>query len=714
MKVFFRSIILLYSVCTISNPLFAQWVQTSGPSANIIYALATNGSYVFAGTDKGLFISSNNGDSWALTDNSFYPTSFIVLDNKIFTGNNDGVFRSTDNGANWSNVFSGASIHSLGVRGPNIFAGSNNHVYRSTDEGDNWTDASFGLPTNFVLPISSFTTNGISLVIGTSGGAVGGTYVTVTDGDLWAEINNGLTNTNVNALAISNTNLYAGTSYYGNGFVYGIYKSTDFGQNWIEPDSANIRNVSSFVVSGSNIFAGTSGGVVRSTDDGSNWAVVNNGLDNLNIKSLTENGSYLFAGTDGGVFRSSDNGSSWSSANLGFTGLSIKTILINGSDIFTGTANNGIFRSTDNGVSWEAVNKGIINPHISSLVKNGSNLFASALYSNGEEGNIYSSTDNGTNWFAHNTNLPINQNVWSLTTNGNYIFAGVAGTVPAGGVFRSSVNAIDWTYVSQSLTSTNGSVHTLVLKDENLFAGTDGGFWFSSDYGSNWNRLNYLNKPIVWDIRAFGVIDSNLYVGTFGDGIFLTSDNGKSWSQINNGLSNRHVYSFAFSGSNIFAGTAGGVFLSTDNRGNWTDVSDGLPGGQNKYIGALAIKDNELLSGNFTGLLGGSVWKRSLSEMITDVERTDNKLPDNFVLNQNYPNPFNPSTTISFSLPTTTYVTLKVFDVIGREVSILVSKELTAGFHSENWNASNLSSGVYFYQLKAGNFIETKKLILMR
>ena len=707
------ALILMCSFFLFSTSSIAQWVQTNGPSGNIIYALAANGPHIFAGTDKGLFISTNNGDSWTLADNSFYPTSFLVYNNKVFAGNDNGVFRSTDNGASWNNVFSSAEVYSLGIRGPNIFAGSTNHVFRSTNEGDNWTDASFGLPTGFTLPVSSFTTNGISLIAGTSAGAVGGAYITVTDGDLWAEINNGLTNTNVNALAISNTNLYAGTSYYGSGFVYGIYKSTDFGQNWIEPDSANIRNVSSFIVTGSNIFAGTTGGVVRSTDEGSSWVAVNNGLDNLSVKSLAENGSYLFAGTDGGVFRSSDNGSSWSAANLGFTGLGIKTILVSGSDIFSGTTNNGIFRSTDDGISWNAVNNGILNLHISSMVKNGSYLFASALLSGGEEGDVYRSTDNGTNWFAFNNNLPTNQNVWSLTTSGNNIFAGIAGITPAGGVFLSPTDIIDWTNVSQGLTNKN--VQRVILKDNNLFAGTSAGVFRSTDFGSTWTRLYYLNNPTIWDVLSFGVSDSNLFVGTNGgSGLFLTTDEGTSWVQINTGLLSRTVRAFAFSGTSIFVATDAGVFLSNNNGANWTDVSDGLPGGQNKYIGSIAIKDNELFAGNFTGLTGGSVWKRPLSEMITDVKLNDNKLPENFVLNQNYPNPFNPGTTISFSLPAESFVTLKVFDVLGREVSILVSKELPAGTYSENWDASRLSSGVYFYQLKAGNFIQTKKLELLR
>jgi endoglucanase len=88
--------------------------------------------------------------------------------------------------------------------------------------------------------------------------------------------------------------------------------------------------------------------------------------------------------------------------------------------------------------------------------------------------------------------------------------------------------------------------------------------------------------------------------------------------------------------------------------------------------------------------------------------------PATFSLIQNYPNPFNPSTTISFSLPSKSIVSLKVFDLAGKEVASIVSQELSAGKYSRQWNAANMSSGIYFYQLQAGTYTETKKLVLLR
>ena len=89
-------------------------------------------------------------------------------------------------------------------------------------------------------------------------------------------------------------------------------------------------------------------------------------------------------------------------------------------------------------------------------------------------------------------------------------------------------------------------------------------------------------------------------------------------------------------------------------------------------------------------------------------------VPDDYELQQNYPNPFNPNTTINFSIPDASFVSLKVFNSIGQEIKTLVSKELNAGNYKYDWDAKNFTSGIYFYTIQAGNFIETKKMILLK
>jgi hypothetical protein len=97
-----------------------------------------------------------------------------------------------------------------------------------------------------------------------------------------------------------------------------------------------------------------------------------------------------------------------------------------------------------------------------------------------------------------------------------------------------------------------------------------------------------------------------------------------------------------------------------------------------------------------------------------NVEEIQNDLPSDFTLFQNYPNPFNPKTKIEFRIVNSGFVSLKVFNVLGKEVAILVNDYKPAGKFEVEFNASELTSGVYFYQLKVENIIETKKMILLK
>jgi hypothetical protein len=123
------------------------------------------------------------------------------------------------------------------------------------------------------------------------------------------------------------------------------------------------------------------------------------------------------------------------------------------------------------------------------------------------------------------------------------------------------------------------------------------------------------------------------------------------------------------------------------------------------FVGTTQQSNTQVISGFLTDTLF-----RSIS---VDV-RNQEQLPASYSLWQNYPNPFNPTTTISYQLPTQSHVTLKVFDVLGREVATLANDVKQPGEYVATWNAEKVPSGVYFYRLTAGNFIETKKMVLMK
>jgi len=106
-------------------------------------------------------------------------------------------------------------------------------------------------------------------------------------------------------------------------------------------------------------------------------------------------------------------------------------------------------------------------------------------------------------------------------------------------------------------------------------------------------------------------------------------------------------------------------------------------------------------------------------ETITLITRTVPVEPEEFTLFQNYPNPFNPETTIKYQLPKRTHVTLKIYNQIGQEVITLTDSNKNEGYYHDEWNGRNrdgkmVSSGIYFYQLRAGNFVKTRKMILLR
>ncbi|HVO74282.1 MAG TPA: T9SS type A sorting domain-containing protein [Ignavibacteriaceae bacterium] len=124
----------------------------------------------------------------------------------------------------------------------------------------------------------------------------------------------------------------------------------------------------------------------------------------------------------------------------------------------------------------------------------------------------------------------------------------------------------------------------------------------------------------------------------------------------------------------------------------------------------------EIFTGRMQGtnnILQTGFW--SVGLFITDVNnKSVSEIPKTFELLQNFPNPFNPTTTIRFQTPNKEFVSLRIYDLLGKEVTTLVNEEKPAGSYKVTWNAHGLSSGVYFYRLKAGNFAAIKKLVLLK
>ncbi len=158
--------------------------------------------------------------------------------------------------------------------------------------------------------------------------------------------------------------------------------------------------------------------------------------------------------------------------------------------------------------------------------------------------------------------------------------------------------------------------------------------------------------------------------------------------------------------------SSGFIYLSTDFGDTWTDITGNISSVLKNHIRKILIDGDYI----YVGTSLGYVYKRKLSDVVTSVEDKEENIPTGFSLQQNYPNHFNPTTTISFSIPKTEFVTLKVYDVLGNELATMVNEYRPAGTYNVQFSTINsqLSSGVYFYKFQAGKFTEVKKMILLK
>jgi photosystem II stability/assembly factor-like uncharacterized protein len=357
----------------------------------------------------------------------------------------------------------------------------------------------------------------------------------------------------------------------------------------------------------------------------------------------------------------------------------------------------GIYSSTDYGENWDWANINIHEyPRIQSLVKKGTNIYAGSYYYG-----IYLSTNNGDTWVIVNNGLT-NLSISSFAVSGEKVFAATFG----GGVFLFSDSSQSWTAINNGLTSLY--IYGLCAIDSNVFAGTQGGLYRSTNYGGNWAPDSYgLPNLQYMPVHCFFSTGTYLFAGTSTNYYVIRSTNcGGNWTLANSGI----IYdgnTFSLKDTNLFAGTYGGVFLSTNNGNNWLQKNQGLGLWE---IFSLITVDNFI----FAGTASHSVWRRDLNEILTLVQNSSNPVPEKYTLSQNYPNPFNPSTNIRYEIPKNEFVKLIVFDALGREVETLVNEKQNSGTYEATFDASQYSSGVYFYRLTTDNFSDTKKMLLIK
>ena len=147
------------------------------------------------------------------------------------------------------------------------------------------------------------------------------------------------------------------------------------------------------------------------------------------------------------------------------------------------------------------------------------------------------------------------------------------------------------------------------------------------------------------------------------------------------------------------------LFASDGEAGDWFGFSVSISG---DYIAVGAFADDD------NGADAGSIYLYTGFATVVGVENEKAGLAANFALSQNYPNPFNPETVIEYSLPQSEDVSLVVYNLRGEEVADLINDNIPAGNHQVKWDASNVPSGIYFYRIQAGDFIQTRKMLLLK
>ena len=369
-----------------SNDGLTWAAVNTGMNNSFVGAIAASDTVLVASCWPGVFYrSNNNGTTWAQQPNAGFATSeaarLMLRGANLFGGTfGRGMYLSGNLGSSWqpvNNTITNTYVEALHVQGETIYSGSwGAGVQRSTDHGQTWTQVNQGITNTSIFALGA---KDNVLFAGSWGGGV---YRSTDNGVTWTSPNTGLSNRDVFAIASNPSFVWAGTRGGG------VFRSTDNGLTW-SPLNSGLSNLSVNALKSTTVanlgwlYAGTQGGgVFFSGNNGSGWSARNTGLTNLNVHAIAIKGNYVFAGTEGGVFRSSDN-TNWTPVSNGITQLYINSLLVTGRTIFA-TTPGGVFYSNDDGQNWTRIgSNGLTNQGVITLVNDQGYLFAGTYASGG-------------------------------------------------------------------------------------------------------------------------------------------------------------------------------------------------------------------------------------------------------------------------------------------------------------------------------------------
>lgn len=718
-----------------------SWKKLDGPYGNDVTSLSVVGSTgLFASTrNNGVGMSDDMGMHWSgQSDIQLSQLNDALRTDQgtlLLAGDAGTVLRSTDNGKNWDNVDVDTYVSSEysileDTSNSMIYLGTDTGIYQSDDDGQTWTN--IGL-------------NSRTLV----------TKVVMDDsGDI---------------IAITNRNYLPHSGIANTPSAVNV--SSDGGSKWDSYSVPGTSGISDFVTDDAdNWYISVYGdGVYKSDNQGKNWSKF--GMDQKNVVPLAIDSSGTFlVGFDNGLMKYDTDTASFISAGL--SGVEVRTIAIaqDGSWI-VGTVDfnsegkpSEIYRSDDAGMTWKAVGTHTVKPQCLVLDDQG------AMYVGSKNFGLYQSGDLGGSW-RRKFIVPNHQDVNALQAgpDGYMILSAQDASLGNQRLYYStdygdswheaSVEGLTDIYANQFLYLDKKTVWAAMPDDFQLNDG--GGIYASTDTGKTWKPFALSGKLLMSLNRTtFGIFAGSMNGASFSD------DEGQTWSNVS-GLTSYAVFDvYETDSGNLIAATAKGFKRSTDGGTKWNDVesvtSSEFPSRTADQIDVRVLTENNggiliagtKSSGLFTSDDDGKTWTSTntgfnshvvfgnnfatVSGIVTDrngdvyaasnfaggvfkfeshatpIQKQEQRQPTTFSLGQNYPNPFNPTTNIPIRLEQSGEVTLTVFDILGRKVETLLDKNMHAGTFHISFDASKLSSGIYFYRLKAGKNIMTRKMLLLK
>ena len=680
-----------------------QW-QHPRPLGHALYAVATidDNRMVAVGGLATWLTTTDQGGSWQFTTPAdgrgyLWQGIHVVDATHVIALGLNAAYLSSDAGSTWTRRPVADTTHGYTSMAftdlqHGWIAGPNGTMERTTDGGMTWS------------PMTSGTTSALSVAFadslnGWAVGAVGLVLHTTNGGVSWTSQGNITINGLVGAAFRSSS---AGIVVGGNG---SIYQTTNGGTTWTPRTSGTSEALYAIAYqdSATVIAVGNTGTILRSTDGGVSWARKSIPSDLLfRAVTMRPSGIGWAVGQAGIIYRTTDGGASWTERSSVSTYSPINDLQFVTADVGFAVDNKGaVLKTSDGGTHWAAIDTAA---NSLSMIHFTSSLKGARVDRNGV---VDTTIDGGVTWHTKST-IPSTVAtplflVGQFVTDSLWFVVGATGTAA-----RTTNGGATW---EKPNTRTTAYCYGLFFQNalRGWMTGASSTLRKTTDGGVNWDTVTTGLSGTLYNV--YFVDDSVGWVAGGNGALIKTTDGGTTWANQTTGLTNGTIQSMRFFDRlNGYIGptvTTFGSLLRTTNGGvTWTAENIGTT----FVINCMRFTDADhgWLAGNSGGILRKNAGATAVA--LRDIPLK----PGRIRLEQNFPNPFNPSTRIVFHLAATGHVRMAIYDVLGREVAVLLNEVVDAGRYERTFDATGLASGVYLCRVTAGADGDVRKMLLVR